>query len=333
MRKWILSLSAAAVAAPALGFFIMLWMAAGWLVEPPRKGLAERHREWLAHPAAHGLRIRHGETASGTPYLLCEPGAALGERGRLIRRQLAERGAAAGRFGGVRGTLVVLHGRGMRKEDFLLVAERFCAAGFRCLLPDLPGHGENPETRLRFGTSPAERSLPGEVLESAAALFGFEPGPSGLWGMSLGGAFAVRAAAEDPTRWDAVVVVSSFDELAPVVRGEARRRFGKAAPLATLGLGEAVRWRGGCPPARVRPIEAAARLSMPVMILHGTDDPLIGIEQGRRLYRAVPHPRKQWIAVTGARHGDVLVTPQPVFCEMAAFFLRWMAPPRGVAAR
>lgn len=333
MRKWIPPLTAAAVATPAILFLTMIWTAAGWLVEPPRKVLTERHREWLAHPAAHGLRIRRGETAAGTPYLLCEPGAAAGERGRLIRRQLAERGTSVGRFGTVRGTLVLLHGRGMRKEDLLLVAERFCAAGFRCLLPDMQGHGENPEPRLQFGTSSAERSLPGEVLESAAARFGFEPGPCGLWGMSLGGAFAVRAAAEDRTRWEAVVVVSSFDELAPVVRGEARRRFGRAAPLATLGLGEAVRWRGGCPPARVRPIEAAARLSMPVMIVHGTDDPLIGIEQGRRLYRAVPHLRKQWIAVAGAQHGNVLVTPQPVFCEMAAFFVRWMTPPRAVAAR
>jgi|GEM_PF-3411362 len=37
--------------------------------------------------------------------------------------------------------MLILHGRSGMKEDYLAVAERYRAIGFRCLIPDLPGHG------------------------------------------------------------------------------------------------------------------------------------------------------------------------------------------------
>jgi hypothetical protein len=42
---------------------------------------------------------------------------------------------------------------------------------------------------------------------------------------------------------------------------------------------------------------------------------------GWRLYLAIPSGRKRWLEVTGAEHGNVLGTPQHVFCEMAGWTL------------
>ncbi len=334
-KRWKLSRGLGLIV-PVVAYVAFVWIAAGWLVTPPRKPLQPYHREWIEHAQDHGFRLSSGATAAGVPYLLCEPDAAAGpsERGRTLRRQLSAHGVPVSPFGKVRGTLVILHGRGMRKEDCLLIAERFCAAGFRCLLPDLPAHGENPETRLHFGAAREERELPRQVLASASARFGFPSRPAALWGMSMGGAFAIEAAAERPRQWASLVVVSSFDELKPVIDLEARRMLGGFAPATDLGLACAFYCRGGYSLATMRPVEKAAKLSMPVMIVHGTNDPLIKLERGERLYQAVPHEHKSWLQVAGARHGDVLTTPQPVFCEMAAWLIRSITfPPESSRAK
>jgi hypothetical protein len=143
----------------AMGIAVTIWMAASELIAPERRSLQEYHREWLEHAAAHGLVIKRFDTAAArTPCLLVEPDAVAGpaERGRRLRDQLGELGHKLAPYGAVKGTLVLLHGRKGRKEDLLPVAERFCAAGFRCIMPDLPAHGENPIATVRFGTAEDE---------------------------------------------------------------------------------------------------------------------------------------------------------------------------------
>jgi len=39
----------------SLGVFI--WVAAGYLVSPPRRALQDYHRDWLEHAAVHGMLV------------------------------------------------------------------------------------------------------------------------------------------------------------------------------------------------------------------------------------------------------------------------------------
>jgi pimeloyl-ACP methyl ester carboxylesterase len=324
MRKWWAFFGAVCVLVSALAYGALCWAGAGWLTMPPRKPLADWQLEWLEHPAAHGMRIAHTVATDGTPYLLCEPDATAGPdvRGRTLRAQLAAAGIPPGRHGEIRGTLVLLHGWGMRKESLLTTAERFCAAGMRCVVPDLPGHGENPSPATSFAERSAERELPARVLSDAAARFHFASRPAALWGLSMGGAYALRAA--ERSTWDAVVVVSGFDELSPVVRGELSRHIGGWSDALIPGLNIAIALRSGFRLDAVRPLDSARALRSPIFVVHGAADPLISENAGRRLYQAIPHARKRWLEVTGAEHGNVLGTPQHVFCEMAAWMLRGM---------
>lgn len=296
------------------------WMAGAWLVKPGRKGVEEFHRAWLNDLAVHGLRVARGRSAAGTPYLVCEPEvtAGVGRRGRILRKQLAARGVAVGEFGRVVGTVVLLHGRGGRKEDLLLVAERFCAVGLRCVIPDLPGHGENPVAAVGFGGGAMESDLSSDVLRSAAGEFGFAVRPAGLWGMSMGGAYAIRAAALDDG-WSALVVVSTYANLEEVVAGM-RSRVGVAAPVVRAGM-EFGMQMNGLEVAEVSPGTWARELQLPVLVIHGTEDELIPVEQGRAIYGAIPGERKAWMEVATGRHGNVLVTPDLVYARMAAWFL------------
>ncbi|NQW99491.1 hypothetical protein HQ447_02445 [bacterium] len=82
-------------------------------------------------------------SSDGTPCLVCfpDPSGNLGDRGIKIRQQLSARGLALKPAGESIGTRVLVHGRKGRKEDYLPIAERLCASGFRCVIPTLIAHG------------------------------------------------------------------------------------------------------------------------------------------------------------------------------------------------
>ncbi|MCB1210782.1 MAG: alpha/beta fold hydrolase [Verrucomicrobiales bacterium] len=309
----------------AVAVLLLSWWAGTDLAQPTRRVLQDYHRDFLKEPGLHGVKITPFETASGAPCLMLSPIASgtLGPRGEKVRAQVALDGQELGAPGQIRGTLVLLHGRHGRKEDYLLIAERFCAVGFRCLIPDLPGHGDHPEKVAGFGQR--ESGLPKEVLTTAAGKFGFEPGPAGLMGLSMGGAVAVQAAAADPGTWEALIVVSSFDRLITVVEHQANARVGSLiGRLCTWGTEKIFGWRAGVPLREVQSVETAAKLTLPTLIAHGTADGVIPLSSGKALYAALTMPDKQWIEIPKANHDNVLITDFPIYATMAEWFLRWV---------
>lgn len=319
----------------ALGFLFSGWLLLGWwsaaeIVRPSRRTLEPHHRDFLEHPEAHAMRLRAFESDDHTPCLLCEPlpGAGLAERGARLTTELARlHGIQAPPHGTILGTIVLLHGRHGRKEDNLPIAERFCAAGFRCILPDLPGHGDHPAALALYGL--AENHIPSTALATAGRRFGFAPHPSGLWGISMGGSVAVHACAAAPSEWDALVIVASFDRLEPVIQRQADEWLGPwFGPVLFIGT---ERWfqvlSGGHRLSDIAPVTQAASLHLPVLIAHGTDDPLIPAEAAHQLYDAIPGTQKRLVNVGAGTHGNVLITPQPLYAEMAAWFVRSMSGP------
>jgi pimeloyl-ACP methyl ester carboxylesterase len=140
-----------------------------------------------------------------------------------------------GNRGAILGILVLVHGHFGRKENHLPVSERFCAIGFRCLLFDVPDHGEHPSPTTTFALN--EAMLPRAVLESAAQRSGFDPRPAGLFvALSLGGAIALIAAVQerDADIHSVVAELSSFAILSQVIEHEARRFGPLSRPTAAL---------------------------------------------------------------------------------------------------
>jgi pimeloyl-ACP methyl ester carboxylesterase len=62
-----------------------------------------------------------------------------------------------------------------------------------------------------------------------------------------------------------------------------------------------------------------ARVTAPLMVLHGDADALIPISQGRAVERAAGSPDKRFFVVRGARHGDVFYAKTPAGDAIAAF--------------
>ncbi|MBX7210641.1 MAG: alpha/beta fold hydrolase [Verrucomicrobiaceae bacterium] len=333
MNRRLLRALAAMSFIAAAAFFVLCWLASSRLICPARRAVQDYHKDILEHTLDHGMSIVRqtlvrGEW-TGTPCLVCEPltepGAA--GKGNKLRTELEARNVPVQSWGRIIGTLVLLHGHTGRKEDHLPVAERFCAAGFRCILIDLPGHGGHPAPFASFGFR--ETSLPLAALRELSESLHFEMRPACLFGISQGGAIALQAAAADPGTWSAVAELSSFADLDGVIGAQASRLFGPLHSPARFIVSRLVKWRAGFDPAAVRPADAAALLgSVPVLIGHGTADTFVPTEHARALLAAVKSERKEFLEIAGTDHHDVLITSQPVYATVAKFFLEALAATR-----
>lgn len=302
------------------------WLGSERLVSPARRGLQDYHRDILAKPAEYGLQIEPFTTAGGTPCLLVtaatSPGVAV--KSNIARAELARRGVVAPPWGARIGTVVLLYGHAGRKEDHLPICERFCAAGFRCLLMDIPGQGDHPAPVGSFGLN--EAALVEATLDDAAARFSFPASPACLFGVSQGGAIALQTAARSPGKWKAVASVATFASLdQPVLRAaEDLLPDGLhfCSPLAAFSVGCGTRVRAGFWPSEVRPVAAAAKLNQPVFIGHGDLDAYIGIDQARAIFAAIPGGKKRFRVVEGADHNHVLsVGSHALYADLCQFFL------------
>lgn len=310
-------------------FLLIAWVGASlWaghqIAHPPRRPLQDYHREFLQDPASHGAQISTFKTeVSQTPCLLVLPlpDGEIGDRGRIIRQQMNDKGLQLAPPGAVTGTLVLLHGRRGRKEDYLLIAERFIACGFRCLIPDLPGHGDHPDSLATYGIR--EHTIAEEVLAEAERQFGFQAPRAGLMGISMGGAVAIQTASRHPTRWSSLAVLSTFDTLENVVRFQSGRIAGPwLSPLWVAGTRWVYEHESGIPLASIRSIDAVAKLTLPTLIGHGTADSIIPYPLGTNLNAALPSTTPQvWVEIPDADHDNVLITDFPIYATLAEWFL------------
>ncbi len=208
---------------------VLVWWCTNELAEPPRRQVQKIALPYLDGSAKAGFRVEIFTSSGGMPCAVCTPEKteAFSKRAATIREQLKERGIEPARSGEILGTLVILHGRGGNKEDYFPVAERFCAVGFRCVIPDMPGHGENREKYATYGMLEAEMVL--KCIEEAAAKYTFSEQQSAILGQSMGGSVAVHTAALEDSPFSSMVVISSFDRLETVVLEKNKRSAGISA--------------------------------------------------------------------------------------------------------
>ncbi len=323
LKRMLVRLAVWLVLSVAVLFCVLVWWCASEIAEPGRRTPHPSSAAYFDGTAEAGFSVEKFVSADGMPCLVCvpEPQENLSKRAGVIRSQLGETGSALKPAGEISGTILILHGRHGIKEDYLPVAERFCSVGFRCVIPDLPGHGENPERFTTYGVREAPGIL--KCYREAAAEFGFQETPCGIFGQSMGGSEAIHTAALEDSPFRAVVVVSTFDKLETVIRGQADGLLGPVLGAAVRGPADRVfGWKTGIGISEIRPMEKAARLRVPTMVIHGDSDRYVPTSGGKALYDALPEStEKRWVEVPGADHNNVLITDFPLYATAAEWFL------------
>jgi competence protein ComEC len=293
-----------ALGAIACAFLAVIEFGAWALVVPPRKRVNQSEPD----PAPATLALEGGVE----PITIRTP-----EGVRLACRWMsADESIATGR------TVLLLHGF----AELPVALERHRAAalirhGWNVAALDSRGYGESDGPYGTFGMREADDvrlwlDVLAERLNRRDPLSPFRPV---LWGRSMGSATALQAAAFD-ARIGAVVLESPFLDLDTVVAAVLRRR---RLPFSSLLARMVTRRAGrlaGVSLCRPRPIDLAARVECPALIVHGTDDTLIPIDAARKLADAFPSP-PYWLDVAGAGHTSVIDTGGAEVLDRIAAFL------------
>ncbi len=192
-------------------------------------------------------------------------------------------------------TVVMVHGWTTSRQEPMSKGHYLHDAGYNLLLFDLRGHGASDGRYTTFAWAE-----PDDVLAAVALARGLDVGPIALLGYSMGAATVIEAGARSADV-SAVVEDSGYSSFGDVVRAAFNRSTHLppdpfVEPVFAIAQADL-----GIDANRIRPVDAAARLDKPLLVIHGSADELVPVEQGRAIYAAAPGP-KELLIVPGAAH-------------------------------
>ena len=224
----------------------------------------------------------------------------------------------AGGRGSARPAVVVLHGfKGFKDWGmFPPLAERLARAGFTALTFNLSGSGVDDAgefslpDQFAHNTFTAELSDLGRVVDALVEgeLGVTRPSSLGLVGHSRGGGVAVLHTARDPrigalVTWSAISTVDRWPDPERVewraagVKEVRNARTGQVLPLYPDVLDDIE-----CNRATLDISAAASRLAVPWLIVHGTVDESVPLEEAERLFAAAPAGSTRFLPIENAGH-------------------------------
>jgi len=273
-------------AAVLVGGFVLLSLMSFWLaVRPPRIAVPLRPDEFRL--AVEDVTITAADGVKLAGWLAARPGAP---------------------------ALVLLHGYPVEKADLLPIAVAL-APRFTVLLLDQRYFGASGGRATTIGFR--ERGDLRRAIDFLAAR-GFAE--VGVFGLSLGGAVALMTAAEDP-RIRAVAAYAPFADL----RSLGYDLYGWLWVLKYPFVGLLRGWSllfFGHDITSVSPERAAARLSIPVLLVSSRTDEQIPFSHAERLRRALAgNARAEIVTMAGGRHGEL---PPRFEARLAEFFLLYV---------
>ena len=192
--------------------------------------------------------------------------------------------------------IIFFHGNGENLQTIWLagIFEDFEKLGCNCLAIEYPGYGNSSGT--------AQEKL---IIESAQAVVEkvkseFQADSIVLFGWSLGAAVAVQTAASNASEIIGLILASPWLSLEAV----AKERYPDW--LVNLLLIE-----------KYDSFNLASKISVPVLVIHGSNDEIIPVQHGRQLSKQIPN-LYQFVEIPLAHHGDLLAY-QGVWQTVAEF--------------
>jgi pimeloyl-ACP methyl ester carboxylesterase len=229
-----------------------------------------------------------------------------------------------------RRVIIVVHGARTNRTDpgtgALDVSAALARHGFAVLAFDMRGMGASPPAPLSMGYF-EQRDVLGAVdfLRSGPLPYPRlgRPWVMGGWGVSMGAATLLLAAAREPAL-RALVADSAYADILPLLEREIPARSGLPSAV-TPGVVLAAWALYGIDYRASRPVDVVARIApRPLLFIHGAADTFIPPSTARVLATAahVPHAHVQFWLVPGARHAQGFHVAGQAYVRRVIAFLR-----------
>jgi fermentation-respiration switch protein FrsA (DUF1100 family) len=226
---------------------------------------------------------------------------------------------------GAERTILVCHGAGANKGNFLFFLDGLPGQGYNVAFFDFRAHGASDGRTATYGIR--ERAdvraavdwLKRERPEQSRVIVGL--------GSSQGSMALALAAAEDP-RIDAVILDSPFVSPRELLQEQARRVpvVGPVAADWLLALASLQTWTNFFDASAERAVGALG--NRPVLIIHGDGDFVMPRSHAQRLYDAARGPRELWFG-PGAHSNIVTADPQEYRRRVTEFLDKSLGPAKG----
>ena len=220
-----------------------------------------------------------------------------------------------------RGVVVLFPGYAMSKESLGWPAQAFYEQGFSYLTVDFRGVGGASGSDTTLGVREGA-----DVAAAVAYARQAQPGcPIILYGESLGAAAILRAVAHEGVQPDAILLQAPFNRLVDTVSNRFAAMGLPAFPAAqTLVFWGSV--QQGMNGFADNPVDDAAAVRCPTLLLHGDLDPRVTVAQTAEIYAALGGP-KMLVAFPTGGHESLYAADQARWEAAVRLFLAALPTP------
>lgn len=197
-------------------------------------------------------------------------------------------------------TVIVLHGWGSNAELMLPLAAPLQRAGFNLLLYDARNHGSSDSDS--FSSLPRFAEDLGMAMAWLKRHHPQRAARIAVLGHSVGAGAALFEASRNPDI-RAVISIAAFADPARVTEGYLRHLH--LPRLVTRLVIRYVEWIIGFPFKTIAPMNTVRRIACPILLVHGTDDQTVPVEDARRILANCRTSQVRLLEVDGAGHDSV----------------------------
>ncbi len=201
-------------------------------------------------------------------------------------------------------TLLLFHGNGEIVNDYIHIAADYMACGVNLAVVDYRGYGFS-DGSPSFGALLADSRVAYDGVREHLRKLGFDPRVI-VFGRSLGSACAAELGAAHPQDLKGIIFESGFGDLFNIMN----RLFGVGV-LMGITRDKLVRWSND---TRIK------QFTVPVLVIHGTDDFIIPVTEADVIFNSVPEgvPKRK-VIIEHAGHNDILTWSDRYFPPIKDF--------------
>ncbi|MCB9947960.1 MAG: alpha/beta hydrolase [Rhodospirillaceae bacterium] len=189
--------------------------------------------------------------------------------------------------------ILYFHGNGEIAADYDGLSSIYNQLGMTLFVADYRGYGASegwPDGPSLLADARATWAQTPGILEG----LGLAPASLHVMGRSLGSAAALEILATAETPPDGLIIESGFAHTLALIERLGGFRI-SGAEEARDGFGN---------------LDKIARAKVPTVIIHGTEDWIIPVDDGRALHQAAAGAPKRLVEIPGAGHNDLMMVDQ-----------------------